>query len=163
MQSTNLRPPQHGSLLVIFLTVFIDLLGFGIVLPLLPIYGEQFAVQHGLTTAQAGWVVGLLMASFSAMQFLFLPVWGACPTCTDVVRFCSWAWRVPLCSTRCSGGHGLGQPGLVVRGADRRGHRRGDDFDRPGVHCGYHVGGQSYERHGADRRGLCAWVSRWGR
>ena len=63
-------------MLIIFLTVFIDLLGFGIVLPLLPIYGEQFALQHGLTTAQAGWVVGLLMASFSAMQFIFLPVWG---------------------------------------------------------------------------------------
>ncbi len=69
-------PPHRGSLLIIFLTVFIDLLGFGIVLPLLPIYGEQFANQHGLTPAQAGWVVGLLMSSFSAMQFLFLPVWG---------------------------------------------------------------------------------------
>lgn len=69
-------PAPQGSLFVIFLTVFIDLLGFGIVLPLLPIYGEQFATQHGLTAAQAGWLVGLLMASFSAMQFLFLPVWG---------------------------------------------------------------------------------------
>ena len=68
--------PQHGSLFVIFLTVFIDLLGFGIVLPLLPIYGEQFATQHGFTAGQAGWMVGLLMASFSAMQFFFLPVWG---------------------------------------------------------------------------------------
>ncbi len=62
--------------MIIFLTVFIDLLGFGIVLPLLPIYGEQFAAQHGLTLAQTGWVVGLLMSSFSAMQFLFLPLWG---------------------------------------------------------------------------------------
>jgi MFS family permease len=68
--------PHRGSLVVIFLTVFIDLLGFGIVLPLLPVYGEQFATEHGYTTAQAGWLVGLLMASFSAMQFLFLPVWG---------------------------------------------------------------------------------------
>ncbi len=66
----------RGSLVVIFLTVFIDLLGFGIVLPLLPIYGEQFAAQHGYTPAQSGWLVGLLMASFSAMQFLFLPAWG---------------------------------------------------------------------------------------
>ncbi len=72
----NNTPPPRGSLLVIFLTVFIDLLGFGIVLPLLPIYGEQFALQHELTPAQMGWMVGLLMSSFSAMQFLFLPVWG---------------------------------------------------------------------------------------
>jgi MFS family permease len=62
--------------MVIFLTVFIDLLGFGIVLPLLPIYGEQFALENGLSNAQVGWVIGLLMASFSAMQFLFLPLWG---------------------------------------------------------------------------------------
>ena len=68
--------PHRGSLFIIFLTVFIDLLGFGIVLPLLPIYGEQFASQHGFTPGQAGWMVGLLMASFSAMQFFFLPVWG---------------------------------------------------------------------------------------
>ena len=68
--------PRKGSLLVIFLTVFIDLLGFGIVLPLLPIYGEHFAEQHQLTPAQVGWTIGLLMSSFSAMQFLFLPVWG---------------------------------------------------------------------------------------
>src|SRR5580704_14174711 len=59
-----------ASLLVIFLTVFIDLLGFGIVLPLLPVYGRQFGVdQHGVE-------LGLLMASFSAMQFMFAPLWG---------------------------------------------------------------------------------------
>ncbi|HZZ74258.1 MAG TPA: MFS transporter [Pirellulales bacterium] len=68
--------PKRGSLLVIFLTVFIDLLGFGMVLPLLPIYGEQFAKIHGLTREQSGAIVGLLMASFSAMQFLFAPMWG---------------------------------------------------------------------------------------
>ena len=39
------RPTHHGSLLVIFLTVFVDLLGFGMVLPLLPIYAKQFKVD----------------------------------------------------------------------------------------------------------------------
>jgi DHA1 family tetracycline resistance protein-like MFS transporter len=68
--------PRKGSLLVIFLTVFIDLLGFGIVLPLLPIYGQDFAQQYHLDEGQIGWLIGLLMSSFSAMQFLFLPVWG---------------------------------------------------------------------------------------
>ncbi|HEV7225234.1 MAG TPA: MFS transporter [Pirellulales bacterium] len=68
--------PRTGSLLVIFLTVFIDLLGFGIVLPLLPIYGKHFAEQHQLSAHQMGWLIGLLMSSFSAMQFLFLPIWG---------------------------------------------------------------------------------------
>jgi len=67
---------RKASLLVVFLTVFIDLLGFGIVLPLLPIYGKHFAEAHGLSPQQIGWVIGLLMSSFSVMQFLFVPVWG---------------------------------------------------------------------------------------
>lgn len=62
--------PRKGSLLVIFLTVFVDLLGFGIVLPLLPIYADQFVADD------SGLMIGLLMASFSAMQFVFAPVWG---------------------------------------------------------------------------------------
>jgi MFS transporter, DHA1 family, tetracycline resistance protein len=62
--------PRRGSLLVIFLTVFIDLLGFGMVLPLLPIYADVFTVDP------AGWRLGLLMASFSIMQLLFAPFWG---------------------------------------------------------------------------------------
>jgi DHA1 family tetracycline resistance protein-like MFS transporter len=63
-------PPSRGSLLVIFLTVFIDLLGFGMVLPLLPIYAKSFGV------GEHGWELGLLMASFSAMTFVFAPLWG---------------------------------------------------------------------------------------
>jgi MFS family permease len=72
--SVNERPqgrsPSRGSLLVIFLTVFIDLLGFGIVLPLLPIYADIFGQD------ESGIVIGLLMASFSVMQFVFAPIWG---------------------------------------------------------------------------------------
>lgn len=65
------EPPQttaRAPLLIIFVTVFIDLLGFGIVLPLLPRYGEHFGA--------GGFMLGLLMAAFSAMQFVFAPVWG---------------------------------------------------------------------------------------
>lgn len=63
-------PPGRGSLAVLFLTVFIDLLGFGIVIPLLPIYADRFLDEHKAL------LVGLLFASFSGMQFLFAPVWG---------------------------------------------------------------------------------------
>src|SRR4051812_47456892 len=59
---------RKPSLLVIFLTVFIDLIGFGIVLPLLPQYGEVYGAR--------GWEIGLLMAAYSLMQFLFAPAWG---------------------------------------------------------------------------------------
>jgi hypothetical protein len=59
---------KRPSLLVIFLSVFIDLIGFGIVMPLLPIYARDFHAP--------GYLIGLIMASFSVMQFLFAPMWG---------------------------------------------------------------------------------------
>lgn len=68
------QPASKTSLFIIFLTVFIDLLGFGIVLPLLPIYAEYFAEKNGI--AHGGWLIGALMAIFSVMQFLVAPLWG---------------------------------------------------------------------------------------
>src|SRR3954470_1182334 len=59
---------KKPSVLVIFLTVFIDLIGFGIVLPLLPLYNRDFGAT--------GLMIGIIQASFSAMQFLFAPGWG---------------------------------------------------------------------------------------
>lgn len=59
---------KRSSLGVLFLTVVIDLLGFGIVLPLLPRYAELYDASKP--------AIGLLFASFSAMQFLFAPIWG---------------------------------------------------------------------------------------
>ena len=59
---------KKSPLVVLFVTVFIDLIGFGIILPLLPFYAEHFGANALL--------VGLLSTSFSLMQFLFAPVWG---------------------------------------------------------------------------------------
>lgn len=59
---------SRSSLTIIFFTVFTDLLGFGIVLPLLPYYAHQFHAS--------GVAVGLLIAVYSAMQFFFAPLWG---------------------------------------------------------------------------------------
>jgi MFS family permease len=64
---------RKPSLLVIFLSVFIDLIGFGIVLPLLPGYAEDnFRPDFGAK----GLVIGGIIASFSLMQFFFAPLWG---------------------------------------------------------------------------------------
>jgi MFS family permease len=68
-----LQVKRKPSLLVIFLSVFIDLIGFGIVLPLLPGYAED---NFSATFSQKGLVIGALIASFSLMQFLFAPAWG---------------------------------------------------------------------------------------
>ena len=59
---------RKPSVLVIFLTVFIDLVGFGIIVPLVPVYSRHFGAD--------GWLIGVIIASFSAMQFLFSPFWG---------------------------------------------------------------------------------------
>ena len=94
---------SRKPLLIIFITVFVDLLGFGIVMPLLPRYAEHFlpadcwvelaadeasgsvvqsipfegnAVLTKKLTGRGGMLLGCLMASFSAMQFLFAPLWG---------------------------------------------------------------------------------------
>ena len=68
---------KKPSVLVIFLTVFIDLVGFGIVVPLVPLFSENLVEPlFGIGTWQTGLMIGVVISSFSAMQFLFAPVWG---------------------------------------------------------------------------------------
>jgi len=52
----------------VFVTVFLDLVGFGIVIPLLPLYAQRF----GAGAVAVAW----LLAIYSLMQFLFAPAWG---------------------------------------------------------------------------------------
>lgn len=68
---------RKAARLLMFVIVFIDLLGFGIVLPLLPAYADNFIDPLlGGNKQLTGLVLGLLMSSFSLMQFLFAPAWG---------------------------------------------------------------------------------------
>ncbi len=62
------RAPLPTGFGVIWVTVAIDLIGFGIVLPILPQYAERFGAGAAL--------IGVLAASFSLAQLLFAPVWG---------------------------------------------------------------------------------------
>jgi DHA1 family tetracycline resistance protein-like MFS transporter len=67
------------AMTIVFSVVFIDLLGFALVLPLLPLYGERYVaplIEGGHKSVLGGTVIGLLMSSFSAMQFIFAPIWG---------------------------------------------------------------------------------------
>ncbi|MFO1519113.1 MAG: MFS transporter [bacterium] len=59
---------KKSPLFIIFLVVFIDLLGFGMIIPILPYYVKSF----GASAVTLSW----LMASYSGMQFLFSPFWG---------------------------------------------------------------------------------------
>lgn len=52
----------------LFLIVFVDLVGFGVIIPLLPFYGEHFQASPA--------TIGLLMATYSLTQFISAPVLG---------------------------------------------------------------------------------------
>src|SRR5437879_13660346 len=99
---TPTAPPDPAAtaarkaMLIVFLVVVVDLLGFGIVLPILPVTGDDYVnalfplkravgeVGGGLAVAGlpdsltrwSGFIIGGLMAVFSLMQFFFAPVWG---------------------------------------------------------------------------------------
>ena len=66
--------PRRSLLLVVFLVVFIDLLGFGMVLPLMPVYARRFTA--GLPQGQQVLILSALMTCFSIMQLIFAPIWG---------------------------------------------------------------------------------------
>ncbi len=60
---------NKSTLVVIFLTIFIDLLGFGIIIPLLPSFSVNVLHINEFT-------IGLIAGIYSLMQFIFTPVWG---------------------------------------------------------------------------------------
>ncbi|MCB0062481.1 MAG: MFS transporter, partial [Caldilineaceae bacterium] len=63
MQTTNRR-----AMTILFLTMFIVMVGFGVIMPILPFYAESM----GATATD----LGLLFAAYSVVQFLFSPIWG---------------------------------------------------------------------------------------
>ena len=68
MSDETKRSGGRGPLLVVFLTVLLDLLGFGIIIPIQPFYAEAFGASPTTVT--------LLGGSYSLMQLLFVPMWG---------------------------------------------------------------------------------------
>lgn len=59
---------NKSHLTIIFITVFLYLVGFGVMIPIMPIISREY----GASPLQ----VGLLMSSYSLMQFIFAPFWG---------------------------------------------------------------------------------------
>ncbi len=60
---------KKSALATVFLVVVIDLMGFGIVLPLLPFYAQEFKASAV--------TIGLLYSVYSFMQLIFSPIWGS--------------------------------------------------------------------------------------
>jgi len=64
----TLSSSRRSSLTTLFFVVLIDLIGFGMIIPLIPFLGKS--------TGSSPLMVGLLMSIYSIMQFLFSPFWG---------------------------------------------------------------------------------------
>ena len=67
-QASRRAEAGRASQLILFLTVFVDLLGFGIVIPFLPMFAERMGV--------GAMGIGLVLSIYSLMQFIFAPVLG---------------------------------------------------------------------------------------
>lgn len=77
-------------LFVLFLTIFIDLMGFGIFIPVIPIYARELHASDAL--------VGDLGALFSVMMFIFTPVWGTLSDRLGRVPVIQWALGISALS-----------------------------------------------------------------
>jgi MFS transporter, DHA1 family, tetracycline resistance protein len=64
----NFQSMKKSPLASILSIVFIDLIGFGMIIPILPLYAQRFQATE--------WQIGILLASYSFMQFLASPVLG---------------------------------------------------------------------------------------
>ncbi len=62
------RLRRHGALTALLITVFIDMVGFGIIIPLTPFWAERFGATPD--------VVALLFATYSAFGLAFSFLWG---------------------------------------------------------------------------------------
>ncbi len=70
MEKTSAPTPPRSPLGLIFLTLFIDMVGFGIVIPVLPLYAE--GSQIGASQTQLAWIVGI----YSLLQLICSPLFG---------------------------------------------------------------------------------------
>ena len=66
--------PRRAAMIFIFITLFVDILGIGLVIPVLPELVRGFV---GGETSQAGRFYGLLVSVYALMQFFFSPLLGA--------------------------------------------------------------------------------------
>ena len=67
-----IREPERKTLSILFVAIFLGLLGLGIVIPLLPIFVDEYGAS--------GFWVGALFAGYGLSRILFTPLSGTIPT-----------------------------------------------------------------------------------
>ena len=105
---------------VLMATAFVDMMGFAIVMPLLPLYARRFDAPY--------WVIGVVIAVFAVMQLISAPLWGRFSDrfgrrpaillglCVSAVAFTMFAFAdsiLGLLATRLVQGIGAGTTGVL--------------------------------------------------
>src|SRR5688572_30566707 len=70
---TGTRPPRKAAMTFIFITVVLDVLALGIIIPVLP----KLVIDFVGDTVRATEIYGLFGTAWAAMQFVFSPLLGA--------------------------------------------------------------------------------------
>ncbi|GCD77473.1 tetracycline resistance MFS efflux pump [Thermaurantimonas aggregans] len=69
MSKVDSKSNPKAALTVLFITVFLDLMGFGLIIPILPIFAKELGAN--------GLMIGIVASSYSFMQFMFSGFWGS--------------------------------------------------------------------------------------
>lgn len=68
MKPMENNPQQPGSMIVLFMSIFLVGIGFSIIMPVLPYYAESLGASP--------FQLGLLITVYAICQFIFAPIWG---------------------------------------------------------------------------------------
>jgi hypothetical protein len=103
------RPRRQASIAFILITIFLDVLGIGLIIPVLP---QLITELSGGGVSDAARVYGLFVAAYAAMQFLFAPCSARSPTASAAAPCCccrcsarastTWSWASPRAWHGCS-------------------------------------------------------------
>ena len=70
------KKEKRNRIFLVLLSLFVVMLGYGILLPTLPYYTERLALKDNLDTDQINFHIGMLTSIYPLFQLLFVIVWG---------------------------------------------------------------------------------------
>ena len=87
MTKTRPTPVSRHAVTFIFVTVLLDMVGFGIIIPVLP---KLIGPVADVSLAEAAKIGGWMAAAYSVAQFLFGPLMVTCLTASGAGPCCCW-------------------------------------------------------------------------
>lgn len=69
-------PKMLSRIVIILLSIFVVMSGYGVLLPILPYYTERLALKAGIASEDINYHIGILTSIYPFFQLLFAIVWG---------------------------------------------------------------------------------------